>query len=1122
MFAKRLLGLGLLCALTSCVQALGLDQDYQLGETGGTGAVAGSGGTAGTGASAGSGGVAGMAGPGGAGGAVGGAGGAVGGAGGAVGGAGGAGGTGGVGGAVECVTAVDCPPTINACVIAECLAGVCGTSNAAAGTTCTPDGTVFCDGNGICGECNQASDCAMFPPDDECQTRVCDANVCSQAFTLAGTPLQMQVAGDCQETSCDGAGSTVSDPDDTDLPEDNNPCTQNVCAGGVPSYPAEPSGATCGAGLVCNGAGVCIGCVVAADCAGTDDFCKQRTCSAGQCGVDLTPAGTDLPAANQTSADCKVVECDAQGNIVTVASNADVPVDGNACTKDLCTAGVPSNPLENMGTVCDANGGECNSMGLCKQGDGTGCMLASQCASNNCVDGYCCETTCTQLCKACNVPGALGDCAVVPAGVQDPPNCDGALACDGSSGGNSCNKAANGTPCPYPNGASCASGICSVDNVCCTAACTGQCQSCVLPGSVGTCTNVPAGQDEGTCIGTSSCDGMGGCKKDDGQPCGVGSECSSGICTDGVCCDSVCSETCAACNVAGSAGTCSYVLFGGDDVPACMGASSCDGFGTCKKDNGLSCAVNAECLNGFCVDGYCCDGTCTGTCKACNVAGSLGTCSNVSSGLDDVPTCSGTSSCDGSGLCKKETGQTCSVNGDCLTGFCADGYCCNAACSGTCKACNIAGSLGTCSNVAAGTDDPGTCSGTSSCDANGVCKKDNGVTCSAANECLSGFCADGVCCNGACTASCKSCNLAGLQGTCSNIVFGQPDPVAVTPCIGVNACDGNGTCKKSNAQTCAVGGECLSTFCADGVCCNGACTSTCQACNVAGSVGACSNIPSGQDDTNAPVTCAGVTQSCNGAGACKKELAQVCAVGGDCLSTFCADGLCCDAACGGLCQACTTALKGAGANGTCGPISGGTDPQNECADQGSATCGTNGSCSGLGSCQLYVSGTQCVAQSCSGSTQLNADTCNGAGLCLDGGSLTCDPYVCTMSACKLSCASDGDCLAGNYCSAQACLAKKSNGQACSATNECTSGFCIDGVCCDGACTATCKACNLAGLLGTCSNLGINQEDPVATTTCTGALACTGMGLCKLKTGQPCTNNMDCISGSCTGNPKVCQ
>ena len=43
---------------------------------------------------------------------------------------------------------------------------------------------------------------------------------------------------------------------------------------------------------------------------------------------------------------------------------------------------------------------------------------------------------------------------------------------------------------------------------------------------------------------------------------------------------------------------------------------------------GVTCSGTAACANGSpCVDGFCCDGACTGTCEACNVAGSEGKCS---------------------------------------------------------------------------------------------------------------------------------------------------------------------------------------------------------------------------------------------------------------------------------------------------------------------------------------------------------------------------------------------------------------------------------------------------------------------------------------------------------------
>ncbi|HRI70403.1 MAG TPA: hypothetical protein PK156_39495, partial [Polyangium sp.] len=380
--------------------------------------------------------------------------------------------------------------------------------------------------------------------------------------------------------------------------------------------------------------------------------------------------------------------------------------------------------------------------------NGTTCMLAGECQSNYCVEGYCCGSACAQNCKACNIPGSLGICTIVPAGYTDD-TCPSPQSCDGSGGASACvNKFPIGHTCTVAT--DCSNSLC-VDGRCCNSACTGTCQSCNVTGSAGTCTNVPASQDDGLCSGTNSCDGNG----------------------------------------------------------------------VCKKDNGQACVANTECLSAFCVDGVCCNSTCTTTCRACNITGSLGTCSNVPLGVDDSPTCVGASSCNGSGLCKKDLGQGCALGSDCLSGFCADGVCCNTGCLANCQACNLTGNIGTCLNVPAGADDSPNCTGTNSCDGNGSCKKDNGQTCATGSECLSTSCVDGVCCSTACLGTCQACNVAGSIGSCVNVPVGQEDPVATTACTGVYSCNGAGVCLLDPGQPCANNAECAS-----GVC-NGA-TMTCQ------------------------------------------------------------------------------------------------------------------------------------------------------------------------------------------------------------------------------------------------------------------------------------------------------
>lgn len=125
-----------------------------------------------------------------------------------------------------------------------------------------------------------------------------------------------------------------------------------------------------------------------------------------------------------------------------------------------------------------------------------------------------------------------------------------------------------------------------------------------------------------------------------------------------------------------------------------------------------------------------------------------------------------------------ENGRACVMATDCNSTYCVDGVCCGEDCRGSCRKCNLPGSLGLCLNVAQG-EDP-----------DNECVEDPVVTCR-----RDGFC-DGM---GACRRflpAGRMCVPAICTGTTQS---------------SVRTCDGLGTCQQPTTSTCAAG-------CANGVC----------------------------------------------------------------------------------------------------------------------------------------------------------------------------------------------------------------------------------------------------------------------------------------------------------------
>jgi hypothetical protein len=248
-----------------------------------------------------------------------------------------------------------------------------------------------------------------------------------------------------------------------------------------------------------------------------------------------------------------------------------------------------------------------------------------------------------------------------------------------------------------------------------------------------------------------------------------------------------------------------------------------------------------------------------------------------------------------------------------------------------------------------------------------------------------------------------------------------------------------------------------------------------------------------------------------------------CTANAMCASGFCVDGVCCTTACTGTCMTCAAA----GSVGTCMPAEVGTDPRDECPDDGVATCGRDGACDGAGACRKYAQGVMCAEASCAGSTMTLAARCDANGTCPAPATQSCAPFMCGANGvCQTVCSKDAECVSPNTCINASC-GKKPLGGACTAAAECNSGFCEQGACCTTACPGTCKSCALAGTAGTCSTVPAGQ-DPLGQCADSGAMGCgldgtcDGAGACRKYlagttcTAPTCTTGTERATAKCDG------
>lgn len=279
----------------------------------------------------------------------------------------------------------------------------------------------------------------------------------------------------------------------------------------------------------------------------------------------------------------------------------------------------------------------------------------------------------------------------------------------------------------------------------------------------------------------------------------------------------------------------------------------------------------------------------------------------------------------------------------------------------------------------------------------------------------------------------------------------------------------------------------------------------------------------------------GATTTGGSGGAVPQPDGTSCSSASSCMSGHCTDGVCCAAACQGLCESCRAAATGS-SDGTCASVTAGTDPDGECdgeqscngdgaCDDTGSACGAPGECSSGFCVDGFCCQSECqgVCQGCSAALTGGAEgqcasipalqdpddecaggeTCDGNGACFSCGVAASPPGTvcpaectdCNSGVCRIDCSSE-DCSGTVTCPNDwACQVECPEAQDCNGgTIECPPTYACEVLCegthaCDGAaincgsgpCALTCGSGSQA-----CVNATLSCGDDLCSATCTGA------------------------------------
>ena len=432
---------------------------------------------------------------------------------------------------------------------------------------------------------------------------------------------------------------------------------------------------------------------------------------------------------------------------------------------------------------------------------------------------------------------------------------------------------------------------------------------------------------------------------------------------------------------------------------------------------------------------------------------------------------------------------------------------------------------------------------------NKICKKPNGATCSAADQCLIGSCTDNRCMKphgSQCTAARECAGGACIANKCGKP--GGAQCTATTDCA-AGTCT-NGTCGNANGAQCNANRECTTGSCSGGKCgkpTGALCTAANECAAGSCTAGKCGVIDGGACTSSSQ--CAG--GSCINS-KCAKPVGARCTTATECAVNSCINSKCAKQN-GDPCSANNECAVGSCTNGTCGkPVGAQCATANECVMNscinGRCVKPTGAQCTAANECALgYCTagvckkpfGTQCsAADECESSRCVNG-RCKRANGSLCTTADECEIGVCTNTKCGrpagAQCATFDECAVGS-CSTGRC--RQANGSICTVPEECVGNYCTAGVCkkpagarcegvddCeDGTCMANiCK--KLAGTSCATSNdcaKGICENGKCMVqlgVLCNTDAECSSgrcrRGTCTLGLGDPCMHAADCDVGSCS-------